>query len=136
MKKLMKLPMKFFSVSSVSSLFRTRNRRLYLAHKESARALVSARIKHFMNYYGPTHGIVIKRVAIKNHKSRWGSCSKNGNLNFNYKILFLPPQLSDYVIVHEICHLKEFSHARSFWNLVGETIPSYKELRKQLKNVQ
>jgi predicted metal-dependent hydrolase len=104
-----------------------------MANKEAARALVTERVAHFMNYYGLHHTISVGRIAIRNQKSRWGSCSKKGNLNFNYKLVFLPPELRDYVIVHEICHLKEFNHGRGFWNLVGETVPQWREMRRRLR---
>lgn len=117
-------------VFRVRSLYHTRSRRLYEAHKESARTMVLDRIRHFNTHYG----LPIKKIAIRNQKSRWGSCSRKGNLNFNYKLTFLPPELRDYVIVHEICHIKEFNHGRGFWQLVAETVPEYKEMRKQLRN--
>ena len=78
----------------------------YLKYKETARALAKSRIE----YYNTLYGFIFNRISIKNHKSRWGSCSKKGNLNFNYKIALLPEALADYVIVHELCHLGEFNH--------------------------
>jgi predicted metal-dependent hydrolase len=101
----------------------------YKKHKEEARALIQERLDHFNTHYKASYG----RVSIKNQKSRWGSCSKRGNLNFNYRILFLPKDICDYVIVHEICHLKELNHSKRFWKLVAETVPNYAELRKQLR---
>ncbi len=112
-----------------TSLFRTRSRKLYLANKEAARALVAERVRHFNAHYR----FAIGKIAIRNQKSRWGSCSKQGNLNFNYKIVFLSPEVRDYVIVHEICHIREFNHGKGFWNLVAETVPQYKEIRKRLR---
>jgi predicted metal-dependent hydrolase len=67
-------------------------------------------------------------------RSRWGSCSRKGNLNFNYKLIQLPQELADYIVVHELCHLKQFNHSHAFWNLIAETIPNHIELRKILKN--
>lgn len=102
----------------------------YLEHKESARELTLARLQHFNQHYG----LEWKRVAIRNQRRCWGSCSSLKNLNFNYKILFLPPHLRDYIIVHELCHLVHLNHGQSFWNLVAEKIPDYQthvaELRK------
>ncbi len=73
-------------------------------------------------------------VFIKNQKTRWGSCSKKGNLNFNYKIALLPEKMVEYVIVHELCHLKEFNHSKKFWELVAKTVPNYQEIKRDLKN--
>jgi len=116
-------------------IFRTRSRKLYEMNKEAARAVVKERLSHFMVYYGGQHNISIGRIAIRNQKSRWGSCSKKGNLNFNYKLVFMPPEIRDYVIVHEICHVKEFNHGRGFWSLVAETVPDWKKLRKSLREI-
>ncbi len=75
------------------------------------------------------------RVAIRNQRRCWGSCSANKNLNFNYKILFLPPHLADYIIVHELCHLTHLHHGKDFWDLVGEQVPNYKACVAELKMV-
>ena len=117
------------------SIFQTRSRRLYEVQKETARRIVHERVSYFMLHYGPRHSIAVGRIAIRNQKSRWGSCSKKGNLNFNYKLAFLSPELRDYVIVHEICHIKEFNHGKGFWALVGETVPDWRELRRKLRNI-
>lgn len=107
------------------------SRRNYLKYKEAARAFVKSRIAH----YNQAYQVPIKRIAIKNSRSRWGSCSRKGNLNFNYRIVLLPLPMADYVIVHEMCHLKEFNHSPKFWNLVAQTVPNWKTIRKQFKNV-
>ena len=99
--------------------------------RELARSFVKNRIIYFNNFYK----FKINRIAIKNQKSRWGSCSKKGNLNFNYKIIFLKPDLADYLLVHELCHLGQFNHSKNFWALVGKTIPHYKSLHKELKKI-
>ena len=101
----------------------------YLRHKSSARKLILARVAYFNQYYNFT----FKRILIKNQKTRWGSCSRDGNLNFNYKLVLLPPEVADYIVVHELCHLKEFNHSRKFWQLVAEALPDYKDRRKRLK---
>jgi len=104
----------------------------YLEHKETARELVLARLVHFNQFYG----LAWKRVAIRNQKSRWGSCSQKGNLNFNYRLLFLPQELQDYIIVHELCHLKELHHRESFWALVAEQLPNYLALKNSLRHYE
>ena len=122
-----------FRIRLVRPVFQTRSRKLYAANKEAARSIIMERVKHFMEYYGPRHDITVGKIAIRNQKSRWGSCSKKGNLNFNYKLVFLAPEVRDYVIVHEICHIKEFNHGKGFWALVGEVVPDHRQLRKRLK---
>lgn len=102
---------------------------IYRAQKEVARTFVHERLAFFNEHYGFTYG----RVAIKNMSTRWGSCSQKGNLNFHYKIIDLPPHLQDYLIVHELCHLKAFNHGAAFWALVAETIPAYKVCRAELR---
>lgn len=98
-------------------------------YKEKARTLAEERIRHFNQAYD----FKFNRISIKNHKSRWGSCSRKGNLNFNYKIALLPERLADYIIVHELCHLGELNHSRKFWDLVAKTIPDYSKARKELR---
>lgn len=99
--------------------------------------MVTERVGHFIQaHYGPRHSINVGRIAIRNQRSRWGSCSKKGNLNFNYKLAFLPPEVRDYVIVHEICHIKEFNHGRGFWDLVAETVPEHRAMRRKLREVK
>ena len=109
-------------------IFRS-NRKRYLKHREEARALITERIEHLSS----VHGFQYNRVAIRNQKTRWGSCSTKGNLNFNYKIFFLLPEMRDYIIVHELCHLKEFNHSKKFWDLVEEICPNCFEIRKELR---
>lgn len=101
----------------------------YQEHRTTAQAFVSKRLKELNQPYGFTY----HRVTIKNQATRWGSCSKHGNLNFHYKIALLPAELADYVLVHELCHLKELNHSKQFWALVAQTVPHYKLLRRRLK---
>lgn len=103
----------------------------FLDNKKRALELIINRLEYFNKHYGFEY----KRISIRNQKSRWGSCSHNGNLSFNYKIVFLKSEIQDYVVVHELCHLKELNHGKSFWNLVGETIKDYKKVRGELKRL-
>jgi len=98
----------------------------YSEHKEAARDIVHARLQHFNQHYG----YEFNRVAIRNQRTCWGSCTSLGNLNFSYKVLFLPPEVRDYIIVHELCHLCELNHSPRFWALVAEVVPDY-HLHKQ-----
>ncbi|OGZ67154.1 MAG: hypothetical protein A3C58_02360 [Candidatus Staskawiczbacteria bacterium RIFCSPHIGHO2_02_FULL_34_10] len=120
--------LKYFKSIS-GKIFLHTNKKEYLQYKERARLLVENRI----SYYNKIYHFNINRISIKNTKSRWGSCSKKGNLNFNYKIALLSKDLVDYVIVHELCHLGEFNHSKKFWKLVSLTIPNYKVLRNRFE---
>ena len=103
----------------------------YLVHKEEARELVFARLAHFNQHYQ----LEWNRVAIRNQRRCWGSCTSLKNLNFSYRLLFLPPHLRDYIIVHELCHLKYLHHGQAFWDLVAEAVPDYKRCVVELRAI-
>lgn len=105
------------------------NKREYLKNKSEALALAQNRVKYFNQFYKFHYN----NIYIKNQKTRWGSCSMKKNLNFNYKIIFLPKELQDYLIVHELCHLKEFNHSKKFWDLVRIKIPNLDNVSKMLR---
>jgi len=108
------------------------NKAEYKRKKELARKTIKERLNFFNQHYG----FIFNRVSIKNQKTCWGSCSQKGNLNFNYKIINLSERERDYVIVHELCHLRELNHSKNFWNLVAEKFPDYKEIRKKIKKLE
>lgn len=101
----------------------------YLKRKEVARIFVNDRLAHFNKFYNFTY----RNVSIRDQKTRWGSCSKVKNLNFSYRLLDLAPEVADYIIVHELCHLREFNHSPRFWDLVAKTMPDYVARRRRLK---
>lgn len=103
-------------------------RRAYALHKAAARRLAYVKIANF----APLYGVSVSAVSIRDQKTRWGSCSRNGRLSFNYRIALLPERLAEYVIVHELCHMLAFDHSRRFWALVARAIPEHKSLRKLL----
>jgi hypothetical protein len=105
-----------------------RGGRPYQTQVERTRALVEARVK----YWSAVYGIPYRKIFIKKQKRRWGSASEAGNLNFNYRLGFLPLELVDYVVIHELCHLRHLNHSRAFWELVGVTCPDAKLLDKRL----
>lgn len=105
-----------------------RSRHDYLARREEARALVAGLIVRHAAIASRS-----RRVAIKDLRRNWGSCSKVGNLNFNYKLLLLPEALAEYVVVHELCHLRELNHSPSFWALVAAELPDWKKRRRDLR---
>ncbi len=104
----------------------------YLLYKEKARTLVNERLEFWNKHYKFKY----ERVAIRNQSSRWGSCSSKGNLNFNFRIVTLPSHLSNYIIVHELCHIGQMNHSQKFWDLVRETIPDYEKRSAELRKIK
>lgn len=98
-------------------------------YRAQARAVFAERIAHCNAAYGFTFG----RVSIKEQKSRWGSCSRAGNLNFNWRLLLAPLPVLDYVVYHELAHLKEMNHSPRFWRLVARACPEYETHRAWLR---
>ncbi len=119
----------FFKLEPKTRRRHRKKRPTHTKERAAARALVHERLLYFNQFYNFSY----QRVFIKNQKTRWGSCSKNGNLNFNYKIVHLPLHLADYIIVHELCHLGEFNHSKNFWALVGRTLSDYARRKKELQ---
>lgn len=111
--------------------FAYQDRKEYLKYKQRAKKTIQDRVDHYNRLYKNIFSY--NKISVRNTESRWGSCSSKKNLNFNYKIIFLPSKLRDYVIIHELCHLREFNHSRKFWKLVSEMIPDYKNCEKILK---
>lgn len=91
-----------------------------------------ARIRERVEYFAGVYGVTYHRLTIKQLATRWGSCSVRGNLNFNVQLLRLPERLVDYILVHEVCHLREMNHSSRFWALVEKTLPDYRLCRKEL----
>ena len=119
-----------FFKSVDSKAIRTFSHKDYLENKDKALDLVRERV----GFYNKMYGFPFNKIFIKNQKTRWGSCSNRQNLNLNYKIVFLPQKHQDYIIVHEMCHLKEFNHSRRFWALIERALPHYLEIKKELRN--
>ncbi len=86
-----------------------------------------------VNYFAPIVGVTWEKITVRWQRTRWGSCSGKGNLNFNCLLLLAPPEVLDYVVVHELCHRKEMNHSKAFWELVAKVCPDYKAHRKWLK---
>lgn len=103
----------------------------FAAAKAEALRFTTQRVAEINRAYGFSY----TGVAVRNQKTRWGSCSRRGKLSFNYRIVYLPPHLADYLMVHELCHLAVFNHSPKFWALVAQTIPAYRELRRELKAI-
>lgn len=84
-------------------------------------------------WYAERIGVSYGRITIRSQKTCWGSCSGKGNLNFNCLLMLAPPEIADYVVVHELCHRLEMNHSRRFWELVEKQLPDYRERRRWLK---
>ena len=84
-------------------------------------------------YYHTLTGGVYHTITVRDQKSRWGSCSSRGTLSFNYRLMFAPPRVLDYVVVHELCHLTHMNHSKDFWNMVGQIMPDYKIYKEWLR---
>ncbi len=104
----------------------------YETDKREAGKLIILRLKYFSELYQ----LKYQKISVRNQRTRWGSCSRQGNLNFNYRLLHLPSNLRDYIIVHELCHLQEFNHSKKFWELVARAIPDYIKIKKELRGMR
>lgn len=96
---------------------------------DQASVVIPKRVEYFAEKIPVTYG----RITIRNQKTRWGSCSSKGNLNFNCLLMLAPPEVLDYVVVHELCHRKEMNHSERFWREVENILPDYRERKKWLK---
>ena len=107
-------------------------KRQYGRFKKSTADFAHTRLQHFSKQYGFSY----HKLSIRNQKSRWGSCSRKGDISLNYRIIFLPERLADYIIVHELCHTREMNHSKRFWALVAMAIPDHRERRKEIRRYE
>ena len=96
---------------------------------DKAAEYIPERVKYYADIIGTNYG----QITIRAQKTRWGSCTAKGNLNFNWRLVMAPEPVLDYVVIHELCHLRYMDHSEHFWNLVAEFCPAYKQYRKWLK---
>ena len=89
-----------------------------------------------VSYFARLMGVSYRNITIREQKTRWGSCSSAGNVNFNYQLYYLPDELLDYVVVHELAHRRHMNHSKEFWSEVARYCPDYRARRKQLKEYQ
>ena len=93
---------------------------------------LAGRVEH----YAPRLGVRPSRVSIRGQRSRWGSCSRKGTVSLNWRLMMMPGELADYVVVHELCHLRHMNHSPQFWAMVGDTIPDFRQRRRRLNEHQ
>ena len=114
------------------------------AQKKNVQKLSALERQHLQNkacvviprrvaYYAEKLGVSYGKITLRQQKTRWGSCSSEKNLNFNWKLILAPPGVLDYVVVHELCHLKEMNHSKAFWDEVGKVMPEYETYKLWLK---
>ena len=100
--------------------------------EEQGRREARARIALIAQSEAAALGVAYTRLTMRNQRSRWGSCSSNGALSFNWRLVLAPHDVLDYVVVHEVCHLVELNHGPRFWKLVERRRPSYRESKQWL----
>ena len=97
---------------------------------EQAARILSEKVR----FYTDKMGVTVNRITVRSQRTRWGSCSVKGNLNFNCLLMLCPEEVQDYVVVHELCHRKEMNHSARFWTQVERVLPDYRIYRKWLKD--
>lgn len=97
--------------------------------REKARKVLTEKT----DYYKRLIGVDYKKIRIGDQKTRWGSCSSSGTISYNWRLILMPEEIMDYVVVHELCHMVEMNHSKRFWARVAEILPDYQIRRKWLK---
>ena len=96
--------------------------------RERAKSVLAQRTAYFARQVGVTYG----RITVRDQKTRWGSCSQTGNLNFNFRLILAPLEVLDYVVVHELCHRRQMNHSTQFWQEVAQVLPDYRKRKAWL----
>lgn len=99
-------------------------------YRNAAREYFTKRVAYYHTLTGGNY----KKITIRDQKSRWGSCSSSGTLSFNCRLMYAPPKVLDYVVVHELCHFTHMNHSKEFWNMVESIMPEYKIHKKWLRD--
>ena len=97
--------------------------------REVARAVLLPRLREL----AAAHGLELGTVTIRNQRSRWGSCARNGNIALNFRLVQMPPHVSDYVLLHELMHIRQQNHSRRFWRLVESVCPGFRDAERWLR---
>ncbi len=118
-------------LDGIPLLARTHSPKELKQYKARAMVLAQQHLMYFNAFYAHTYG----KITIRNQSTRWGSCARSGALSFNYRLALLPPRLAEYIVVHELCHLKQMNHSLAFWKLVAQTIPDHRARRAELRKL-
>ena len=126
-------PQPLFSIQAPARYFEPRRKELlFHALREFAKNYLSKKTKDWAEICK----LEVNQIRVKDHQSKWGSCSSLKNINLNWQLIFLGEDLIDYVVVHELMHLHEMNHSKAFWTRVGNYYPDYQQARKKLKEKQ
>lgn len=120
---------RFRAAGHTPRLSETAARERFFAHRERARELV----EHFLTRFSQEETFAYTRYTIRDQRTRWGSCSAKGALSFNYRLVFLPLPLVEYIVAHELCHLREHNHSARFWELLEQVLPGASLRRQELR---
>ena len=123
------LEKKLLEVKNHQSLLPTPSLEEEQAYREQARRVLAEKTAYYADRMGVTYG----RISIRGQKTRWGSCSARGNLNYNWRLMLCPDEVQDYVVVHELAHRKEMNHSKAFYRIVEQILPDYRECMQWLK---
>lgn len=115
----------------ISRVVSAKEEKIYRQHRAKAEQVLKKRTQELAH----TYGFEFNRVSIKNTRTRWGSCSTKKNINLHYKLIFLKDEYRDYVIVHELCHLRQMNHSQAFWDEVEAIMPAYKGIAQKMRNL-
>ncbi|MCM1189561.1 MAG: M48 family metallopeptidase [bacterium] len=99
-------------------------------YRSAARNVFESRVAYYHAFTGGSY----TSLSVRDQKTRWGSCSSRGTLSFNYRLIFAPREVLDYVVVHELCHLTHMNHSKDFWRMVESVLPDYRVRRKWLRD--
>lgn len=127
---------KWFLVRERQEIAAARPHPDYVEHpelEEIYRKRARERLTERTAYFAALMGVSYNRISIRSQKTRWGSCSAQGNLNFHWKLILMPPEILDYVVVHELAHRREMNHSERFWVQIERMLPDYKQRRKWLR---
>jgi hypothetical protein len=101
--------------------------------KRRLRALAVETLAPRLRELGALHGIVVTRVSVRDQRSRWGSCGRDGHICLNWRLIQMPDWVRDYVLIHELMHLRRMDHSPKYWRLVAAACPEYKAAREWLR---